>query len=113
MVEVKAIETNNIVTPHEYIDDDNNVVLAMHAARDENEKVFVVFKNNKYEMRILPKETFLDKYDYCLSEVTISVRPEGIKRIFDEETEVHRDEEFDAFQAFQNAAKEEIGEVEI
>jgi len=113
MVEVKAIPTDNIVTPHEYIDENNNVVSAMTTARDESENVLVVFKNNKYEVRVLPKEVFLDRYDYCLSEVTISVKPEGIKRIFDEETEVHRDEEFDAFQAFQNAAKQEIGEIEI
>lgn len=124
MVKVKSIKSDNMVTPHEYIDDDNNVVLAMHVARDKYGVSQTVYKTNAYEVRVLPKDEFLVKFEYCISEVSISVKPDQIERDPPreecqeyeevlEEDEIHRDEELDVFKAFQKSNGIEIGSVEI
>lgn len=121
---VKSIRSDNMVIPHEYIDYDNNVVLALHVARDKYGASQTVYKTGDYEIRILPKDEFLVKYEYCLSEVTIGVKPENIERDppreepvdeeeILEEPEIDRDEEFDVFKSFQKANGVEIGVINI
>lgn len=55
-----------IVCPAEYIDKDGNVVRTITTARNEDEEVFVIYRNPNYENKIILKSHFFERFDIAL-----------------------------------------------
>jgi len=92
-----------VVIPSEYVDKNDDLFITLVTAEDKNGNKFVICKTKDAKNLIIPREDLLENYYKAL---------DG-RKIETPENDVHRDEELDVFNSFQEAVAKEAGVITL